>query len=76
MATIPQTGVFTARHWGRLAKVWKNDLDDRINRLTRLRDTLGYCIGCGCLSVKDCKLMNPNDKLAKKGSGPQLLDPD
>ena len=76
LGTILQEGKVTAQHWSRFAKAWRNDVDDRINRLTRLRDTLGYCIGCGCLSVKDCKLMIPNDELGKKGSGPQFLDPD
>jgi len=75
LATIPNEGKVTAQQWSRLARNWKADLDDRIERLTRLRDTLGYCIGCGCLSVKDCQLMNPNDELGLKGSGPRLLDP-
>ena len=75
LATIPNEGKVTAHDWSRLAKQWRARLDDRIERLTRLRDTLGYCIGCGCLSVKDCELMNPDDKLACKGPGPQLLDP-
>ena len=75
LATIPNEGKVTAHHWSRLAKQWRASLDDRIDRLTRLRDTLGYCIGCGCLSVKDCELMNPEDKLGRKGPGPQLLDP-
>lgn len=76
METVPQTGAVSARHWTKLARTWRTDLDDRINRLTRLRDTLGYCIGCGCLSVKDCKLMNPDDALGIEGTGPRLLDPD
>jgi MerR family transcriptional regulator, redox-sensitive transcriptional activator SoxR len=45
-------------------------------RLTRLRDQLANCIGCGCLSIKDCPLRNPLDELSALGTGPRLLDPD
>ena len=76
LATIPNEGKVTAQHWNRLASEWRSELDDRINRLIRLRDMLGYCIGCGCLSVTDCQLMNKDDKLSETGAGPRLLDPD
>lgn len=56
--------------------VTNEDLDDRIERLQLLRDSLAYCIGCGCLSVNYCQLVNPEDKLSDKGAGPQLLEPD
>jgi MerR family transcriptional regulator, redox-sensitive transcriptional activator SoxR len=44
--------------------------------LTRLRDQLDGCIGCGCLSLGVCPLYNPADKLGKLGPGPQILDPE
>lgn len=66
----------TAADWARLSTAWRDDLNDRIARLTRLRDQLGSCIGCGCLSLEDCPLRNPLDELSAAGSGPQLLDPD
>ena len=47
----------------------------RIWRLTRLRDQLSGCIGCGCLSIDVCPLRNPGDELAAEGPGPRLLDP-
>lgn len=75
MDTLPDELKVTVKDWSKLAKHWRSALDDRINRLTRLRDTMGYCIGCGCLSVTDCELMNNGDKLAKEGTGPRLLDP-
>ena len=75
LATIPNEGKITAQHWGRLAKGWRADLNDRIERLTGLRDTLGDCIGCGCLSLKDCSLMNADDILARDGAGARILDP-
>ena len=59
----------------RLSTRWRAELDARIDRLTRLRDHLDGCIGCGCLSVRDCPLRNPGDVLAGQGAGPRLLEP-
>jgi MerR family transcriptional regulator, redox-sensitive transcriptional activator SoxR len=74
-ATLPQGAVPPARDWARFSAHWKRDLDDRIERLARLRDQLTACIGCGCLSLADCPLRNPGDVLAEQGSGPRILDP-
>jgi MerR family transcriptional regulator, redox-sensitive transcriptional activator SoxR len=46
-------------------------LDDQIEALTRTRDVLDGCIGCGCLSLKNCALYNPQDRAAAKGAGPR-----
>lgn len=59
--------------WARLAAGWREDLDRRIAMLTRLRDRLDGCIGCGCLSVEDCPLRNPEDRVAVEGPGPRHL---
>jgi MerR family redox-sensitive transcriptional activator SoxR len=59
--------------WARLAGQWRADLDRRIALLTRLRDRLDGCIGCGCLSVDDCPLRNPGDRVAANGPGPRHL---
>jgi MerR family redox-sensitive transcriptional activator SoxR len=59
--------------WTRLASDWREDLDRRIGLLTRLRDQLDGCIGCGCLSVDDCPLRNPDDRLAAEGAGARHL---
>jgi MerR family redox-sensitive transcriptional activator SoxR len=75
LATLPNGRTPTAAEWRRLSAAWKRDLDDRIERLTRLRDSLTGCIGCGCLSLKACPLRNPGDKLSEEGCGPRLLDP-
>jgi len=74
--SLPDGRTPTARDWARLSGQWKADLDDRIARLTRLRDQLSSCIGCGCLSIGDCPLRNPYDTLAQQGAGPRLLDPE
>ncbi|MGN6094662.1 MAG: redox-sensitive transcriptional activator SoxR [Bosea sp. (in: a-proteobacteria)] len=73
---LPRERTPTATDWTRLSSAWKLELDRRIERLTHLRDHLTGCIGCGCLSVKDCPLRNPWDRLAEEGTGARLLDPD
>lgn len=72
--TLPSQKKPNQNDWKRLSKQWKKKLDEKIDYMLQLRDQLDNCIGCGCLSMKVCPLRNPNDKLAKKGSGPILLD--
>ncbi|MBZ4021920.1 redox-sensitive transcriptional activator SoxR [Rhodobacter sp. TJ_12] len=52
---------------------WKAAIQARIDGLSELRDTLDGCIGCGCLSKEICPLRNPDDALARKGTGAVLL---
>ena len=59
--------------WAQLAAEWRADLDRRIGALTRLRDRLDGCIGCGCLSVEVCPLRNPEDRLGAQGPGARYL---
>jgi len=74
LATLPTERAVSAKDWERLSRRWKHELEGRIKRLEALRDQLGDCIGCGCLSVKTCPLWNPQDELAAEGPGPRLLD--
>jgi MerR family redox-sensitive transcriptional activator SoxR len=73
MAALPGGRAPTAEDWKELSAGWKADLNDRITCLTRLRDQLDGCIGCGCLSLGVCPLRNPWDKLSKLGPGAHLL---
>lgn len=73
LASLPDERTPTAEDWARMSRLWRAELDERITQLTRLRDELDGCIGCGCLSMKVCKLRNPLDELSDQGSGPQLL---
>ena len=72
-ASLPQGRSPTAGDWARMSSLWRKELDERIMQLTRLRDQLDGCIGCGCLSIDACRLRNPLDELSEQGSGPQLL---
>lgn len=73
LASLPKERTPTVDDWRKLSTRWRAELDDRIERLTQLRDRLNDCIGCGCLSVTTCPLRNPADALGRKGSGPRLL---
>jgi MerR family transcriptional regulator, redox-sensitive transcriptional activator SoxR len=73
LASLPEERTPTKADWSRLSRLWRAELDDRIAQLTRLRDQLDDCIGCGCLSIDACKLRNPLDQLSEVGSGPQRL---
>jgi len=70
---LPDNRTPTRKDWERLSAIWRADLDERIAQLQRLRDNLTTCIGCGCLSLKLCKLMNPYDVLGQQGPGPHNL---
>jgi MerR family redox-sensitive transcriptional activator SoxR len=76
LATLPADRTPGKGDWAKLAAAWRGELDARIAQLTRLRDRLDGCIGCGCLSVGDCPLRNPDDRLADRGPGPHYLTGD
>ncbi|MCV2883233.1 redox-sensitive transcriptional activator SoxR [Aestuariibacter sp. AA17] len=73
-ATLPNKRTPDKDDWATLAKYWRVLLNQKIDYLTSLRDSLTGCIGCGCLSMKHCPIYNPDDMLAEKGTGPVLLD--
>jgi len=60
----------TRAQWTKLSSTWRERIDERIDELQRLRDTLTGCIGCGCLSLEACRLANPGDRAATRGAGP------
>lgn len=73
LAELPDNRTPTKADWSRLSARWRGRLDERIGLLERLRDQLTGCIGCGCLSLERCKLVNPADRLAAAGPGPRNL---
>jgi MerR family redox-sensitive transcriptional activator SoxR len=74
--SVPGGRTPTAADWRRLSRAWRAELDRRIAQLERLRGELDGCIGCGCLSLKVCRLRNPGDALSARGPGPRLLEGD
>ena len=73
LGTLPGGRTPTAADWQRLSRSWRPRLDEQIAVLQRLRDQLSSCIGCGCLSLRACRLYNPDDAAAAHGSGPRYL---
>lgn len=63
----------TRKDWERVSKRWQADLDARIEGLQQLRDRFNLCIGCGCLSLDVCAMVNPDDVAAARGPGPRYL---
>ena len=74
MAKLPDNRTPTMSDWQTLSKTWRNELNERIAYLERLRDSLTGCIGCGCLSMKKCPIYNEDDHLKDQGPGPVILD--
>lgn len=74
LSRFPIGSKLTSEQWGVLSSAWRKTLDERIQRLTLLRDHLDSCIGCGCLSLADCPLRNPNDILGRQGAGAHIFE--
>jgi len=69
MAQLPADPLPDVEHWEELSTSWRTRLDERIVTLERLRDQLDTCIGCGCLTLAHCGLVNPADRAARTSQG-------
>lgn len=74
LSQLPSGHLRVAADWSTLSKIWRTELDQRIEYLTRLRDQMDSCIGCGCLSLSDCPLRNPGDMAGDRGGGARAFD--
>jgi MerR family redox-sensitive transcriptional activator SoxR len=72
-ATLARRRTPTTADWERLSTTWRAGLDEHIAYLERLRDELSGCIGCGCLSLESCGLLNFGDHVAALGPGARFL---
>jgi MerR family transcriptional regulator, redox-sensitive transcriptional activator SoxR len=72
LETLPEEKP-TKRDWERLSRSWAAELDERIATLEAIRTRLTTCIGCGCLSLQTCGLLNPGDEAARRGGGAHYL---
>jgi MerR family redox-sensitive transcriptional activator SoxR len=70
---LPAGKTPTKRDWERLSRSWARELDERIATLESVRDRLTTCIGCGCLSLRTCTLLNPGDEAGSLGGGAHYL---
>ena len=68
---VPRKTAVKKQDWEEAALPWMAMLEERITMLQRLKDQMGFCIGCGCLSLESCPLYNPDDTLGQNGSGPR-----
>lgn len=73
LSTLPDNRTPTKKDWTQLSNALRNRLDEQIETLTRTRERLDDCIGCGCLSLKSCQLWNPEDRAARLGPGARYL---
>ncbi|MFH8790432.1 redox-sensitive transcriptional activator SoxR [Streptomyces roseoverticillatus] len=73
LSELPDERTPNHEDWARLSETWRGELEQRIKQLTRLRDHLDDCIGCGCLSLETCALSNPDDRNGLRGAGSRLL---
>jgi MerR family redox-sensitive transcriptional activator SoxR len=71
--TLPPDRSPTKRDWERLSRSWRHEIDERIAALESIRGRLTTCIGCGCLSLRTCALLNPEDEAAARGGGAHYL---
>ena len=58
------------KDWQRVSRRWKKQLEERRRVIESLEREL---TGCGCLSMKACLLLNPDDTLRDRGLGPVRL---
>ncbi len=73
LEALPEGRTPNRQDWSQLSRGWRQSLDDKIRDLEKLRDELGECIGCGCLSLRTCWLFNADDKAAARGPGARYL---
>ncbi len=72
-ADVPPEAAPTRAQWARMSARWRPVLDQRIAELQAVRDDLTGCIGCGCLSLRRCRLYNPDDASGSEGPGARRL---
>ena len=70
---LPRSRTPTRDDWSRISRTWRQRLNDEIDALVALRDGLDSCIGCGCLSLKTCRIQNPEDVARSYGPGAVYL---
>lgn len=73
LEALPPERPPTPQDWRRLSAPWLDRVDRAIGELQVLKQSLDSCIGCGCLSLGQCSLLNPEDEAAAEGHGSRWL---
>ena len=73
LAKLPQGRTPSHSDWQRISRSMRFEIDRKIQLLTRTRNQLDQCIGCGCLSLEKCRLYNRDDRASLSGSGPRYV---
>lgn len=73
LTALPHSRAPTLSDWQAISRGMRGQIDERIRLLTRARNQLDQCIGCGCLSLQKCRLYNKDDRLGAKGPGPRAV---
>ena len=73
LSTLPEGRTPNKTDWSRISRRFGRELDARIARMQALRARLDGCIGCGCLSLDRCRIVNPDDEAAARGPGSRLV---
>lgn len=73
LTQLPSDRAPSQQDWTRLSRPWQQLIEARISELRALQATLDGCIGCGCLSLSRCALLNPDDAAAAEGAGSRWL---
>jgi MerR family redox-sensitive transcriptional activator SoxR len=66
LAQLPAGRAPNKADWSRISRNWRHRLDEQIQALQALRSGLNSCIGCGCLSLRQCAVSNPSDLIADR----------
>ena len=72
LAKLPNNRVPERADWAKLSAAWTRRIDEQIAELQRLRSGVTECIGCGCLSLQQCRFANAADRAARAGPGPRF----
>ena len=73
LAQLPRGRTPTLADWQKISRRMRVQIDEKIQLLTRTRNQLDGCIGCGCLSLRKCQLYNKDDRLGAAGPGPRAV---
>jgi MerR family redox-sensitive transcriptional activator SoxR len=73
LAKLPQRRTPEAQVWKAIRRAIRTRIEEAIADLACTRERPGGCGGCGCLSLENCAIRNPQDRLGREGPGPRTL---